>query len=88
MEQQRRKRIQCEECKTDFGEDEIRLLQKIVTKKSTAAIQYYFNCPNCGKSYICYYKDARVNTAFNQGNAEEARKRMKWLKRYFNDSSL
>lgn len=89
MEQQKRaKRIKCVKCNEVFDDSEIRLMQRIVTKKNTAAVRYYFVCPKCLHEYVCYYKDAKINTMFKQGKIEDARKRMRWLKRYFNDTSV
>lgn len=87
MEQPKR-RIECVECKTLFSETEIRLMQKIVTKKNTTAVRYYFVCPKCAHEYVCYYRDVKVNDLFRQRKLEDARKRMKWLKRYFDDTSV
>jgi len=78
--------IRCDSCKLAFDITRIRLLWKIVTKKKRAATKYYFVCPTCGHEYTCYYKDAKVNTLFEQGHAEEARKRMRMLKRVFDAS--
>lgn len=88
MEQSKQKMVKCNDCSYLFDTKEIRLLNKIVSKKNTTAVKYYFVCPSCGKEYVCYYRDIRVNNFFKQGKQDEARKRMKWLKRYFDDSSL
>ena len=88
MEQERSKMIRCNECGCIFPAAEIVLMQRIVTKENKAAVMYYFNCPRCDHSFPCYYKDAKVNTLFKQGNIPVAAKRMKKFKRYFNATSV
>ena len=36
----------------------------------------YFNCPNCGREYVCFYTDATVRKL--QAKVREIRRKLKW----------
>lgn len=83
--------IKCDNCGNLIELDSLKLEAQIVSKDieqningekrklKIVAVRYYLVCQKCGTEHTCFYKDAVVNSLFDQNKQMEAQQRMEIL---------